>query len=119
MLVFGPLFPVYLVECIKEEDLERSPSVQRPNNPPPCKGSRETSATVNPKEAMEIKVVLLVVSAIVTVAAASPLEELMVAKAATAYDCNENAIHYTSIGSRNYALKGCTTRRELITYKLQ
>ena len=67
---------------------------------------------------MEIKVVLLVVSAIVAVAAASPLEEL-VAKAATAYDCNENAIHYTSIGYRDYALKGCTTRRELITYKLQ
>ena len=78
--------------------MERSPSVQRPNNPPPCKVSRETSATVNPKEAMEIKVVLLVVSAIVAVAAASPLEEL-VAKAATAYDCNENAIHYTSIGA--------------------
>ena len=62
---------------------------------------------------MEIKAVLLVVSAIVAVAAASPLEELA-AKASIVrrYDCNENAIHYTSIGYRNYALKGCTTRRE-------
>ena len=58
---------------------------------------------------MDVKVALLVISALFSTARTFPFDFLAKA-AATDLDCNNNAIHYISIGYRNYALKGCTTR---------
>ena len=61
---------------------------------------------------MDVKVALFVISALCSAATAFPYDLLAKAAATADLDCNNNAIHYTSIGYRNYALKGCTTRRQ-------
>lgn len=55
---------------------------------------------------MAIKVALLVVSALIAVAAAYPYESQQASTASL--NCNDNAIHRTTIGQYKYELKGCT-----------